>query len=125
MTANHLGQSVWAFSNTTLLSTDEDMTRLCLGGRRDCLLVIVEPRMRGLRPIGAEWARDQSMGRVQLITARRRDTRAHNCQMEMQQNRSGSICGLKNELLLLTRRGCQQSIYTSAADTHPLSAISG
>jgi hypothetical protein len=29
MTANHLGQSAWAFNNTTLLSTDADMTKLC------------------------------------------------------------------------------------------------
>ena len=37
------------------------MTKLYLGGRRDCLLVVVEPRMVGLRPIGAEWAGNQSM----------------------------------------------------------------
>ena len=40
--------------------------------------------------------------------------------MEMQQNRSGSICGLKNELLLLTMREDVSDIYTSAADTHLL-----
>src|SRR5437868_59686 len=36
--------------------------------------------MGGLRPIGAEMGKESINGRIQLITARHRDTEAHNCQ---------------------------------------------
>jgi len=50
---NYLAQSVWVFNNIILLSTDEDITKIGLVGCRDYLLIVVEPRMEGLRPIGA------------------------------------------------------------------------
>src|SRR5947207_614687 len=61
MTANQRGQSAWAFSNTTLLSTDEDMVENCAGSNAGIACCLLNHEKGGLRPIEAEWARDQSM----------------------------------------------------------------